>query len=109
MTQASAYYLELCVIAENVVSNGMRFHLQVSPEDAVEDRGEERVEFSGGLLRLLDACLVELVWRFNNWGNLWLFRNTLTKLLASQKSECQKLVASQGLPNKFQSNNSPRS
>lgn len=42
----------------------------------------------------LDAYLDELEWRFNNRDNPYLFRDTLIKLLASQKLEYQELVAS---------------
>jgi transposase-like protein len=41
----------------------------------------------------LDAYLDELEWRFNNRKNQYLFRDTLTKLLASSNLEYKALVA----------------
>ena len=42
----------------------------------------------------LDAYLDELEWRYNNRTNRWLFRDTMKKLLESQKLLYQKLTAS---------------
>lgn len=41
----------------------------------------------------LDACLDELEWRFNNWDNPWLLRDTLMRLLSSNNFEYIGLVA----------------
>jgi transposase-like protein len=41
----------------------------------------------------LDAYLDELEWRFNNRENPWLFRDTLSKLLTSEKMPYQELVS----------------
>ena len=42
----------------------------------------------------LDAYLDELEWRFNNRDNEYLFRDTILKLVASEKLPYEKLVAS---------------
>lgn len=41
----------------------------------------------------LDAYLDELEWRINNRHNQYLFRDTLKKLMESQKMEYQELVS----------------
>ena len=41
----------------------------------------------------MDAYLDELEWRFNNRENPWLFRDTVRKLIASDKLEYKKLTA----------------
>lgn len=41
----------------------------------------------------LDAYLDELEWRFNNRENPYLFRDTLLKLLASERLEYRELIS----------------
>jgi transposase-like protein len=41
----------------------------------------------------LDAYLDEMVWRFNNRENPWLFRDTLMKLLSVETMEYKRLIA----------------
>ena len=41
----------------------------------------------------LDACLDEFEWRFNNRNNVYLFRDTLIKLLNAPKMEFKELIA----------------
>jgi len=45
-------------------------------------------------IKHLDAYLDELEWRFNNRDNSYLFRDTLIKLLGSEKLEYKELIAS---------------
>lgn len=42
----------------------------------------------------LDAYLDELEWRYNNRKNPWLFRDTLCKLISSERVQFQELIAS---------------
>jgi len=44
-------------------------------------------------LKHLDAYLDELEWRFNNRENPFLFRDTLKKLMLSEKMEYKELIA----------------